>query len=107
VELNALQAPVSETALDLAEKHAREALPLGKRLDANAWHGSRPTLPDSRPMIGACPDQPGLWLALGHQHIGFSTGPASGELLSCLMTGEVPFMDSAPFSPSRFQAGTG
>lgn len=102
VELNARDAPVSETALTQAEAKARQALVLGARLDTQAWQGSRPTLPDSRPMMGACPGQAGLWLALGHQHIGLSTGPGSGELLASLMTGEQPFMDPRPFAPDRF-----
>lgn len=102
VELNALDAPVQDVQLVQAEARAREALAMGERLDAQVWRGSRPTLPDSRPMIGACPGQAGLWLALGHQHIGFSTGPASGELLASLITGEAPFMDALPFAPDRF-----
>ena len=103
VELNALQAPVQDTQLDQAEARAREALILGNRLDRQIWRGSRPTLPDSRPMIGACPGETGVWLALGHQHIGFSTGPASGELLANLILGEKPMMDASPFDPHRFR----
>jgi len=82
--------------------YAKQALQLGPRLDEQAWHGSRPTLPDSRPMIGACPGQPGMWLAMGHQHIGFSTGPATGQLLADLMLGQRPAMDMQPFDPARF-----
>jgi D-amino-acid dehydrogenase len=85
-----------------AEQAARQNLPLGLRLDESAWLGSRPTLPDSRPMIGAAPALPDVWLALGHQHIGFSTGPGSGELLASLMSEEVPPIDPMPFSPLRF-----
>jgi D-amino-acid dehydrogenase len=102
VELNSLDAPAQMAQLTVSEDKARQALDMGVRLDAQAWQGSRPTLPDSRPMLGACPGQPGLWLALGHQHIGFSTGPASADMLASLMTAETPFMDPAPFSPTRF-----
>ena len=66
------------------------------------WLGSRPTLPDCRPMIGGCPRHDGLWLALGHQHIGFSTGPGTGELLAQLMLGESTEVDPHPFRPQRF-----
>ena len=102
VELNAQHAPPHRQQLEDAERAAREALPLGERTDDPDWLGSRPTLPDSRPMIGACPGHPGLWLALGHQHIGFSTGPGTGELLAQLMAGEAPDIDPQPFSPERF-----
>lgn len=102
VELNARAAPPDRVQLDTAERAARAALPLGERTADPDWLGSRPTLPDCRPMIGACPGQPGLWLALGHQHIGFSTGPGTGELLSQLMLGEPTTLDPMPFRPQRF-----
>ena len=102
VELNDSHAPSNTAMLDVAETRARQALQLGSRLDAQAWLGSRPTLPDSRPMIGACPGQPGMWLATGHQHIGLSTGPATGQLLADLMLGQRPAIDMQPFNPARF-----
>lgn len=102
VQLAARDAPPNLAQLDMAERAAREAFPLAARLDATAWLGSRPTLPDSRPLIGECPGHPGLWLAMGHQHIGFSTGPGTAALLGTLMAGEPCAVDAAPFCPSRF-----
>lgn len=102
VELNAQHAPARTTQLDAAEQAARQALAMGERTPEPDWLGARPTLPDGRPMVGACPGQPGAWLALGHQHIGFSTGPGTGELLAQLMLGEVPGIDPQPFTPQRF-----
>lgn len=102
VELDNMHSSFDAGMLERAEAAARQVLPLGTRTDAQAWRGSRPTLPDSRPMIGAVPGLPGLWLALGHQHIGYSTGPATGELLACLMTGASTPVDPAPFSPLRW-----
>jgi D-amino-acid dehydrogenase len=101
VELNAQHAPPNPAQLDAAERAAREALALGERTAEPDWLGSRPTLPDSRPMIGECPARAGLWLALGHQHIGFSTGPGTGELLAQLMLGEPTAIDPHPFRPQR------
>lgn len=102
VELDDPRSPPRVAMWHAAEAAARQVLPLGKRRDAEPWMGSRPTLPDSRPMIGAAPGLAGIWLALGHQHIGFSTGPGSGELLAALMLDETPPIDPAPFSPLRF-----
>ena len=102
VELNAQHAPPHVEPLEAAERAAREALPLGERTQDPDWLGSRPTLPDCRPMIGECPGRAGLWLALGHQHIGFSTGPGTGELLAQLMLGEPTTIDPHPFRPGRF-----
>jgi D-amino-acid dehydrogenase len=102
VQLAAHDAPGDPVQLELAERAARQAFPLGERLDTQAWLGSRPTLPDCRPVIGACPRQSGLWLAFGHQHIGFSTGAGTAALLGSLMAGEAPAIDPEPFRPERF-----
>lgn len=102
VELNAQLAPPHSAQLEAAERAAREAVPLGERTADPDWLGSRPTLPDCRPMIGECPGRAGLWLALGHQHIGFSTGPGTGELLAQLMLGGPTEVDPHPFRPQRF-----
>ena len=66
------------------------------------WRGARPTLPDSLPMIGPAPRHPGLWLAFGNQHIGFTTGPATGEAIAAMIAGAPPPFDVAAFSPSRY-----
>ncbi|MNK13293.1 D-amino acid dehydrogenase small subunit [compost metagenome] len=102
VELDACDAPARTGQLDLAERHAREAFPLGQRLDAAAWLGRRPTLPDSRPMIGEAPRHPGLWLALGHQHIGFSTAPGTAKILAELMLDGGAASRHHAFRPGRF-----
>ncbi len=44
--------------------------------------------PDNRPMSEQAPKHPGLWLALGHQHIGFSTAPGTAKILGELMFDE-------------------
>ncbi|MDI9330274.1 MAG: FAD-binding oxidoreductase [Alphaproteobacteria bacterium] len=106
VELNAQLAPVSaggQAQLVQALHAVREAIEVGEPLPDPAWLGTRPTLPDSRPMIGPAPRQPGLWLALGHQHIGLSTGPASGEMLAQMMSGDTTSVDAAAFRPDRFR----
>jgi D-amino-acid dehydrogenase len=102
VQLAARDAPRNLVQLDLAERAAREAFPLDQRLEAQPWMGSRPTLPDSRPIIGECPGHAGLWLAFGHQHIGFSTGPGTATLLGAMMAGEPCAFDPAPFRAARF-----
>ncbi|MBT0569773.1 FAD-binding oxidoreductase [Curvibacter sp. CHRR-16] len=102
VQLADLDAPKSLVQLDLAERAAREALPLGARLEEDAWLGRRPTLPDSRPVIGPAPRLPGLWLAFGHQHVGFSTSTGTAALLGALMQGESTPIDPRPFSPLRW-----
>ncbi|MBB2969951.1 FAD-binding oxidoreductase [Mesorhizobium sp. RMAD-H1] len=95
-------APANTIQLDRAERFARQILPLGRRLDEKPWLGLRPCLSDMRPVIGAAPRHEGLWFNFGHAHHGLTLGPASGRLLSELMTGEKPFVDPAPYSAARF-----
>ncbi|MDR6600694.1 D-amino-acid dehydrogenase [Achromobacter deleyi] len=102
VQLDDCDAPARPDQLALAESRAREAFPLGERLDPAAWLGRRPTLPDSRPMIGEAPRHPGLWLALGHQHIGFSTAPGTAKILGELMFDEAAESRYRAFRPGRF-----
>jgi len=102
VELNACDAPKKPAQLAQALAAAKEAFPVGAALEDEPWLGRRPTLPDSRPIIGQAPGRKGLWLAFGHQHIGFSSGPATGRILADLMTGAPPPIDPHPFRPERF-----
>ena len=102
VELNRCDAPMKPVQLDITEAAARQALPLGRRLEHPLWMGRRPTLPDSRPIIDEMPGRPGLWLAFGHQHIGFSTGPGTA-LLAAMMLGDKQLpMNPIHFAPAAF-----
>lgn len=103
VDLSLRDAPDEHRQIDAATAAAREAFPLGEVV-GETWRGSRPTLPDSLPMIGEAPRQPGLWLAFGNQHIGFSTGPITGEIIAAMVCGETPPIDPTPFRPGRYIA---
>ena len=102
IELNSCDAPANFSQLNQAVTSAREAIAMGRGSPAPPWLGRRPTLPDSRPMIGELPSHKGLWLAFGHQHIGFSTGPGTARILADQMTGRSPPIDPTPFRPERF-----
>lgn len=95
-------APPTPVQLERAEPLARALFPLRERLDPRPWMGARPCLPDMLPVIGKAPRHAGLWFNFGHQHHGFTLGPASGRLLAEMMTGETPFADPAPFRADRF-----
>ncbi|GAA1218834.1 FAD-dependent oxidoreductase [Kitasatospora nipponensis] len=69
-----------------------------------AYRGFRPYLPDHLPAIGADPRVPGLYHACGHEGAGIGLAPATGRLLSELLTGKEPALDLAPFAPDRFVA---
>ncbi len=101
VELTARDAPSSFAQLDATVPVARGVAEFGEPI-GEPWRGARPTLPDSLPMIGPAPRHIGLWLAFGHQHIGFTTGPATGVAIAAMMGGQPPPFDVAAFSPRRY-----
>ena len=81
---------------------ARELFPLGERADNDTWLGARPCFADSRPVIGAAPKLPGLWLGIGHAHWGLTLGPITGRLIGDMITGATPVVDPAPYRAERF-----
>jgi len=101
-EFAARDAPPTPAQLDRLLPAARALFPLGDPVEAVPWLGSRPCFADSRPVIGAAPGQPGLWLAVGHAHWGLTLGPATGRLVAELVTGAVPFCDPNPYRADRF-----
>ena len=102
IEFDDRDAPPTPVQMDRILPQARALFPLGDAVEPEPWMGSRPCLPDSMPIVGPAPRHPGLWLDIGHGHIGFSLGPATGRLLAELITREMPFVDPAPFSATRF-----
>jgi D-amino-acid dehydrogenase len=101
VELTARDAPSSLAQLDQVLPLARGVVEFGDAV-GEPWRGARPTLPDSLPMIGPAPRHPGLWLAFGNQHIGFTTGPATGAAIAAMIGGATPPFDVSAFAPSRY-----
>jgi D-amino-acid dehydrogenase len=68
------------------------------------WVGLRPVCYDDLPIIGRSGRHENLILAAGHGSVGMAMAPATGRLVSQLITGEETFMDPSPFSPERFQS---
>lgn len=102
VELAMRDAPSNTAQLEQVIPRAYEAFPLSGPTNDPIWRGSRPTLPDSRPIIGQSPAHENLWLAFGHQHIGLMSGPITGKLLAQQISGEKPDIDVTPFRADRW-----
>ncbi|GAC1498637.1 MAG: FAD-dependent oxidoreductase [Steroidobacteraceae bacterium] len=98
------------TAAD-APSDPRKAARLRKRLSAlgyacapegPSWVGARPVLPDYLPAIGRVLGPTKLFYATGHQHIGLTTAPITGELVADLVAGRIPRLPIAAFDLRRF-----
>ncbi|MEP9403852.1 FAD-binding oxidoreductase [Sphingomonas sp. VNH70] len=64
------------------------------------WMGARPTLPDYLPAIGRSGRADNLHYAFGHQHLGLTLGPVTGEIVGDMLCGDAP--DLTPFDLDRF-----
>lgn len=86
--------PILEEARRYAPDLDTDSLPV--------WSGYRPASPDGLPYIGEI--SKGLWVNAGHGMMGVSLAPASGLLLSAMVTGAEPPVSPAPFAPDRLLA---
>lgn len=69
--------------------------------DIQPWAGLRPVSADGRPFIGET-RAPGLWLNVGHGHLGWTQAMGSGALLADLITGNETAIDPSPYAATRF-----
>ena len=102
IEFARRDAPPTPVQVGRAVAKARDLFPLGEGVEPKPWMGARPCFPDSLPMIGPAPRHAGLWLAIGHGHLGFTEGPVTGRLLATMMAGEPTPIDMAPYRTDRF-----
>ncbi|HKL91406.1 MAG TPA: FAD-dependent oxidoreductase, partial [Allomuricauda sp.] len=63
--------------------------------------GLRPVSPDGVPYIGKPKNINNLTIATGHAMMGWSMGPATGKLVTELISGDKLSLDISPFAPQR------
>ena len=84
----------------------RAAAPLLRGVDlqdrADEWMGPRPITPDGLPVLGPVRGHPRVVIATGHNMLGVTLGPVTGEVLAHLVCEGDAGIDLAPFAPERF-----
>lgn len=86
VELGGLTAPPSPHRLARLEEGARSVFPdLGP--PTRTWMGFRPSIPDSRPVVGASAAGNAVIHAYGHGHIGLTLAPITAEMVEAGIAG--------------------
>ena len=68
----------------------------------NPWSGLRPVSPDGMPYIGRTQRWKNLTIATGHAMMGLSLAPATGKIVSDLLSGEKPTVALDLMSPDRY-----
>jgi len=68
----------------------------------NVWYGLRPCSPDGLPYIGKSNSFSNLFVATGHAMLGLSLGPATGKLISEIVSEKVTSTDISNFNIERY-----
>jgi D-amino-acid dehydrogenase len=66
------------------------------------WHGLRPCSPDGLPYIGVSKVFSNFYFNTGHAMMGISLAPASGKILTEIISNEKAKIDIEGFKPERF-----
>lgn len=101
VELGGLTAKPSQHRIDKLIEGARAFFPdLGA--PDRVWMGFRPSMPDSRPVIGPSRFGGDVIHAYGHGHIGVTLAPITAQLVADVIAGRTPCRDLTPYRVDRF-----
>ena len=87
--------------LHLLKCGAREYLhKLADDPEETAWFGWRPMTPDGMPRIGPCPAANNVYVAAGHNMLGMSMAPATGQLIAQMIDQRPLTLDPRPYAVS-------
>lgn len=102
VELGGLSAPPSSHRIARLAAGARAIFPDLRETPDRSWMGLRPSMPDSRPVIGPSRAGGEVIHAFGHGHIGLTLAPITARIVADLIAGRAPEIDITPYLPTRF-----
>lgn len=88
-------------AIAKGAEHYYKGLKISEQDKSSAQCGLRPVTPDGLPYIGRPKKYKNLTIATGHAMMGWSLGPATGKLITELISGDKLSMDIVPFDPER------
>ncbi|MBZ9775179.1 NAD(P)/FAD-dependent oxidoreductase [Mesorhizobium sp. CO1-1-8] len=101
VELGRPASPPNPRRLALLDRGVRQFFPtLGQ--PSSQWLGFRPSLPDSRPVIGPSARNPNVIYAFGHGHLGLTLAAVTARLVADFAMDRSVGRSLAPFAPNRF-----
>lgn len=102
VEFGGLKADPNYDFCDRLLHHAKTLFPQIDTTDHIKWMGHRPSISDSLPVIGTCPNYANVLYAFGHQHMGLVLGPRTGRIITELVTTGASEIDLTPYRIDRF-----
>ncbi len=93
--------PTRVNSIANAAKEYYNELEITTKEKENATCGLRPCSPDGLPYIGKSSKCKNLTIATGHAMMGWSLGPATGKLVSEIISDKKTSLDLNPFHPDR------
>ena len=87
---------------DVLVKHMKRMFPQIRETESTRWMGRRPSMPDSKPVIGRATKAANTYYAFGHGHIGLVGSAPTGRIIADLVAGRTPNIDITPFRADRF-----
>jgi len=100
-EFAAVGTPLNPERTEVMLDHARVMLGDNPTIKSS-WVGSRPSTPDSLPVIGPLLQHPRITLGFGHGHLGLTLAAITGKLITESVQGQAVSVDLTPFSVARF-----
>jgi len=102
MELNGYDTRIKPRRLKLLRKAAEKYLhePHADPVEEE-WYGWRPMTSDGVPFIDRLPGLENAWVAAGHNMLGLSMAPATGQLVAELVDGVKPSIDPSPYRIDR------
>jgi D-amino-acid dehydrogenase len=104
IEFGGLENSPSRGPFELLRRQVNELLPNMTYDSVVEWMGHRPAPADSLPLIGANDSSGESYSAFGHQHVGFTVGPKTGQIIADLIGGKKPNIDLGAFDPMKHAA---
>lgn len=102
VEIASPDAPMDEARAHAMLDHARNMYPGINTEDATYWMGSRPSIPDSLPVIDRSSRHDNVIYAFGHGHFGLTGAPMTAELVTSRILGRPGPVPHEPYELKRF-----
>ncbi|AOB26036.1 NAD(P)/FAD-dependent oxidoreductase [Bordetella bronchiseptica] len=102
VEIASADAPADYRRAQALLTRARQMYPGLNGEDASFWMGSRPSTPDSLPVIDRARAARNVIYAFGHGHSGLTGAPMTARMAAALLAQERPPIDPNPYRAARF-----
>ncbi|MDF2466729.1 MAG: amino acid dehydrogenase transrane protein, partial [Ramlibacter sp.] len=102
VEITHPDAPADMSRAEALLRNAKRMYPQMNQAGATFWMGSRPSTPDSLPVIDRARRADNVIYAFGHGHSGLTGAPGTAQMVAAIVAGRKPAIDSTPFRRNRF-----